>query len=70
MSLLIGKFSDLATKEEFREITTGISDLNKKVDIMTPKFTGFEPCVATNEEGILKIKSEIKEFKQCSTTPN
>lgn len=69
LSLLISKVSDLATKEEFKEINTGISDLNKKVDVLTAKLSEFEPRLAAAEEGITKMESEIKELKKGSTAP-
>lgn len=44
MLLLINKSSDLATKEEFKDISANILDINKKVDNMTDTFSEFDCC--------------------------
>lgn len=61
MSLLLDKCSDLATKDEFKAVTSGIMELSKKVDTLTFKPLEFEPRLSAAEDNIMKVEAEIKE---------
>lgn len=64
MTLLLDKFSDLATKDEFKGVKSGILELSKKVDTLTAKLLEFEPRLSAAEGNILKVEAEIKELKE------
>lgn len=61
MSLLLDKCSDLATKDEFKAVTSRIMELSKKVYTLTFKLLEFEPRLSAAEDNILKVEAEIKE---------
>lgn len=63
MSLLLNKFADLTTKDDFKEVIDSILELNSEVDKLTSKISELEPCLSAAEENISKDEADVKELK-------
>lgn len=60
MSLLLNKFADLTTKDDFNEVINSILEFNSKVDKLTSKISELEPCLSAAEENISKVEADVK----------
>lgn len=63
MSLLLNKFADLTTKDDFKEVFDSILELNSEVDKLTSKISELEPCLSAAEENISKVEADVKELQ-------
>lgn len=69
MDELLAKFSNLATKDELKCISEGISDLKTDVGLLNDRVSAFEPRLQAVEGDIAKLKTQM-ENKEAPVVEN
>lgn len=69
MDEILNKFSSLATKEELKNLATGIEGIQSQLDNLGSKFEDFEPRIENLEQDVAQMKADIKANKSKEMNP-